>query len=388
MIPEPDLAYIQSKRHPSGAADAASQSSWYETTEIIRHTYQKGVYRHQLLFPDTNALFVIPFTGGTKASPIVNTSFGSVFDPRSRLFEIHDMGKLSRWNTYLVDSIWIFFQYFRFNTDTAMVDTLVLSTFNKAAMQKGFPSEYAGAVNYNSSTNTVFGSGVKTVKIPLTKEMETQEGNSMAIPVSHTIAGGAPGENWFGTAVSYKPAYHNYPLNAPFDTVADFTQVNQNKSSYVNAFRLLTYLDESKFVESADIPPLNQFGYRILNHGIVASKEQRYRLLASDGTLVDYYYPSFYSSHHLFPVVDVHISANNLSRTSKSSFFIKEAMQRGEYLTFNDKLSELQLISLSGQTLFNLKNVSKLNSTDIKEGLYLLRGKYQGAYFSSKLLIY
>ena len=268
------------------------------------------------------------------------------------------------------------------------MDTLVLSTFNKTAIQKGFSSVYAGAVNYNSSTNTVFGSDVKTVKIPLTKEMESQNGNSMTIPVSHTIEGGVPGENWFGTAVSYKPAYHNYPLNAPFDTVADFTQVNQNKSSYVNAFRLLTYLDESKFVESADIPPLNQFGYRILNHGIVASKEQRYRLPASDGTLIDYYFPSFYSSHHLFPVVDVHIRANNLSRISKSSLFIKEALQRGECLTFNDKLSELQVISLSGQIIFTQKNISSLYSGDFKEGLYLLRVKYRGEYFRSKLLIY
>jgi len=313
---------------------------------------------------------------------------GSVFDPRSRLFEIHDMGKLSRWNTYKVDSIWIFFQYFRFNTDTAMVDTLVLSTFNKTAIQKGFSSVYAGAVNYKSSTNSVFGSGVKTVKIPLTKEMETQEGNSMAIPVSQTIHGGVSGENWFGTAISYKPAYQEYKLSPPFDTVADFTKLSKKKSSYVNAFRLLSYLDESKFIESRDIPPLNQFGYRILNHGIVASKEQRYRLLASDGTLVDYYYPSFYSRHHLFPVVDVHISVNNLYSTSKSPIFIKETLQKGEFLDFKNKLTELQVISLSGQTLFNLKNVSKLNSTDMKEGLYLLRGKCQGAYFSSKLLIY
>ena len=120
----------------------------------------------------------------------------------------------------------------------------------------------------------------------------------------------------------------------------------------------------------------------------MASKEQRYRLLASDGTLVDYYYPSFYSRHHLFPVVDVHISVNNLYSTSKSPIFIKETLQKGEFLDFKNKLTELQVISLSGQTLFNLKNVSKLNSTDIKEGLYLLRGKCQGAYFSSKLLIY
>lgn len=386
----PDMELINKRRHRGRDDISITEKSWYETTELVRAIYQKGQYQYRFMFPDTNALFVIPFSvGGTAAVSISDASLGCVFDPRSIVFGKHDLGQLSRWNSYTVDSIWIFFQYTRFNPDVSLVDTLEITTFDKSAIQKGFDGLYAGAVNYDYLKNTAFGANVKKYSIPLTVADTGSGGKDISLAVNQFIASGASGENWFGAALSYKPAYNGYNHKLPFDTVADFTNTNIKDSNFVNTIRILTYQDESKFREDDSIPPLNIFGTRILNHGIVAAKAQRYRIPTNNGSILDYYSPGFYQNYHLFPVIDVHLKTDNLKTFQTKLLPLgKESLEQGEKIELKGNATLMRLYSISGQLIRGFENQSEFNSAGINKGIYVLHLVIDGEMYQTKLLIY
>ena len=358
---------VREKRH-HGGINGVLIPSWYEQTEAVL-AQGAGQYAYRFLFPDTNALFLLPENAGVRASSINIAGLGNVFDPRSTLYTKHPFGQMSRWNDYILDSLWLFYQYHRFNIDTALVDTLVVHVFGKPSILRGFENEYAAAVSYDAKLMGVGGSLVKEYKILLKEGMNDPEGSEVTIPVRYNVKGGVIGENWVGAALSFIPGNRYYKTEKPFDTVADFSNLNIRKSGYVNTLRILCLEDNDKFVEDRDsIPPLDLFGFRVLNHGIIAQKEQRYKLPVGSGTIVDYYYPSFYPAYNLLPVIDMHIQAENLSvkKRTENLFFYDENLSQ---VTI-DLAEEISICDLAGKEM--AKGLGKVSTSGLTTGFYVV----------------
>ncbi len=349
-------------------ANGIETSYWYEPSEAIDYyTQGKGVYRYQFVFPDTQGLVVVPFSTGTQAVAIKNASLGFIFDPRSRLYQLHPNGNLDNWNNYNVDSVWFYYTYHRFNTDTNVVDTLVVSFFEKSAILKGFENQNAAAVNYNYISNSPYGQKTAHHTILLHHFNENTDGGNLIIPLNITVLGSGSGNNWFGTAMQFKPGYTGYHNKIKPDTIANFSTL-ETKNSYCNMFRLLCYQDIEKFEETEAIPPLTQFGSRILNHGIVATEIQRYRLQGINGMIDDFYYPAFYANYNLVPAIDVHINTSNLNTNLANKL---SWTRRGDAIFFTTKCNYV-VCDLAGKIIC-AGNAESINLQNVPVGIFVLR---------------
>lgn len=344
---------------------AAAGPEWFSTADALGATS----VTFMTLFPDTNALFEYSATGGglTYSRNIINSA-GLVFDPRSGIFK-NTPFQTTKFSSYTIDSLAFYYIYRRFNTDTNLVDTLVVTTFNRGSMTRYFPTLYAGAVDYTTNNLTASGTGAIVTKILLTKDDTSTNLITRILAVNRTVAGASSGANWFGTSITFLPGYRGYRKVAPFDTVTNFVSrtIGANKA---NGFRLYVYFDNAMFVESDVIPAA--FGDRVFNHGIVAEQDQRYRRTTTQ--LQDYYYPAFYQTAHMFPIIEYKVSSPNVSINSVNSANISDiypnpSNNQDVVVKVNSSIntsSEVIITDMSGKVIstldFDLQNgVNEIN---------------------------
>lgn len=290
---------------------------WFSPAETVR-AFNGGPtssYSYTTIFPDTNALFTYVGQAGDVTFNANQNSVGIVFDPRSDIYDGFPF-KTDKWADINVDSMRFPFFYRRFNTDPNIVDTIVISVFDRTSITRGFTTMYAGAVNYTRDRYRASGTNVNVYTILLTKDDTSSTAQERVLAITKTVKGSNDGANYFGATISYLPGYRAYSTVEPFDTVANFVQ-NLTGPNRVNTFRLLAYYDQSMFTESTTVPPVS--GARIYNHGIVAEPTQRYNL----NNQIDYYFPAFYTTSHLFPAIEFYMASPNVSVTTLSNATIK-----------------------------------------------------------------
>lgn len=372
----------------------AEGPSWFETTTAIGGV--QANYSFFTLFPDTNALFSYSNgSGGATTLRTIAHSTGIVFDPRAKIFQNLPY-TTTKFSSYTVDSLRFSFFYRRFNTDENMNDTIVLTTFNNSSLNRGFTGLYAGAVDYTTNDYTAAGAGAVKTKIVLTKDDTSSLMQTRTIAVNRTIMGGNAGANYFGTAITYLPGYRAYSKVEPFDTVVNFVTAATGPNK-VNTFRLLVYFDDGMYVESETVPAVN--GDRIYNHGFVAEPRQRYQT----GTpKVDYYFPAFYQTSHMFPVIEYLVQSPNTSINTVSSAKISDiypnpSNNQDVVVEINSDInsaSTLEIMDMSGRVIRSneLSIAAGLNSvtvstTDLAKGIYFVNVKGNSINSVSKLVI-
>jgi hypothetical protein len=352
-------------------------------------------YSNIMLFPDTNAFFV--YSNGV--SKAYANSMGLVFDPRSQIYK-NTPFNTTKFSNFTVDSLRFFFVYSRFNSDTTLNDTIVVSTFDNRSIDRlrYYPSLYASIVDYSNVDMTVGGPGAVKTKIILTKSDTSRFVQSRKIAVNRTITGGNAGRNHFGAAVSYLPAYRSYSKVAPFDTVANFVS-RITDSVRVNTFRLIFYDDQSNFQETDAIPDQQNMGNRIYNHGIVANQLHRYRLgnPAPSG-----YYPSSFFSANFIPDIDFLVQSpntaiNTVSSAKISDIYPNPSNNQDVVVEINSDInsaSTLEIMDMSGRVIRSTElsiesgfNSVTVSTSELAKGIYFVNVKGNSINSVSKLVI-
>ena len=300
----------------------AAGPSWFEPSEAIRNTMggNENNYTAWTIFPDTNAF--IGYVSSTDPSGVVynrtfSNSLGVVFDPRSYVYSPFNYGPFqsSVWNEIQIDSLRFQGFYRRFHENDSVVDTLVVTTFRRESITRHFTSILFCAVDYTRNEYTAGGPSAIKQYIPLTINDTSSGLISFALPVNRKIDANAMGFNWFGASVTFIPGKRDYPEAEPHDTIADFVNpLSPGKGKSI--FRLISYLDESQFVEDPNNQTFdqNKAGERIYNHGIVAEKNQRYAIpVGTPPQVLNYFYPATYTTFNLIPGIDFLASTQNLS---------------------------------------------------------------------------
>ncbi len=388
---------IREKSGNNSSKRTAAGPEWFTPSETIRN-FNGGAtsgYSYTTLFPDTNALFTYQGQSGDVTFETNINSVGLVFDPRSDIYDGSPF-KTTRFSNYTVDSLRFTFFYRRFNTDDNVVDTIIVTTFDRNSISRGFTTIYAGAVDYTTDRFRASGTGTNVYTILLTKDDTSSTAQERMIAVGKTIAGSANGANYFGTSISYIPGYKGYNHGLPFDTVANFV-TNEKGANKVNTFRLLGYYDPSMFVENATVPAVS--GSRIYNHGIVAEPRQRYKI---GSPVTDYFYPAFYTTSHLFPVIEFkvsspNISVNSLSNATINNIYPNPATGGDVIVELNSSVSTLAEVTVTDITgkvvktmahnLINGSNEININVDGLTKGLYVVSVKADGVNTISKLTI-
>lgn len=391
---------VPAKVNTSGNKDSKRTSAgpnWFTPAEAIR-TFNGGAtsgYSFVTLFPDTNALFTYQGTNGPSTFQNNVVSVGIVFDPRSVIYDGNPF-KTTRWSNYTVDSLKFTFFYRRFNSDPSLVDTLLVTTFDRSSISRGFTSIYAGAVDYSTDRYRAGGTGATVNTILLTINDTASSAQERAIAVAKTVNGSNNGANYFGATVTFLPAYKGYNHTTPFDTVADFTTgaVGPNKTNIV---RLFGYFDQSKYAESTTVPAVT--GARIYNHGIYALDDQRYQM---GTTKVDYYYPASYTSALLVPFIEFkimspNVSVNTLSNAAINNIYPNPANGGDVVLEMTSSVDATAVVTITDvtgkvvktfdATLVNGANEISMNVDGLSKGMYVVSVKADGVNSVSKLTI-
>lgn len=381
----------------AGSKRTAAGPDWFTPSETIR-TFNGGAtsgYSYTTLFPDTNALFTYTGSNGDVTFENNINSVGLVFDPRSDIYDGSPF-KTTKWSNYTVDSIRFPFFYRRFNTDDNIVDTIIVTTFDRTSIGRGFTTIYAGAVDYTTDRFRAAGTGTSVFTILLTKDDTLSSAQERIVAVNKTINGSNNGGNYFGATITFLPGYKGYNHGLPFDTVANFVTSAKGPNK-TNVIRLLGYYDPSMYVESTTVPAVS--GNRIYNHGIVAEPTQRYQL---GTTKVDYYFPAFYQSVNLFPAIDFklstpNVSVNTLSSASISNIYpnpatggdviveLKSEINAASVVTVTDITGKV--VKTSDYALVAGSNEISLNVDGLSKGIYVVSVKADGVNTISKLTI-
>ncbi len=384
----------------SGAQNSkrtAAGPEWFTPSEAVR-SFNGGAtsgYSYTTLFPDTNALFTYSGTGGDVTFDNNINSLGMVFDPRSTIYDGVPF-KTDRWSNYTVDSMRFTFFYRRFNADASIVDTLVVTTFDRTSVRRTWTNIYAGAVDYTRNRYTATGTNARTQVILLTKDDTSYLAQERILGVNQTVAGANTGANYFGATITFLPGYRGYDHGAPFDTVCNFVTgvVDSTRSNIV---RVLGYYDPSMFQESTTIPTVAS-GNRIYNHGIVAEPTQRYLLTSG----IDYYFPAFYQSVHLFPYIEFlvsspNVSVNTISSATISSIYPNPTNGGDVVVEMNSEISTSAVVTITDVTgkvvktidvqLVNGSNDINVNVDGLSKGIYVISVKAEGVNTVSKLTI-
>ena len=381
----------------AGSKRTSAGPDWFTPSETIR-TFNGGAtsgYSYTTLFPDTNALFTYSGSSGNVTYENNINSVGLVFDPRSDIYDGSPF-KTTKWSNYTVDSVRFPFFYRRFNTDDNIVDTIIVTTFDKTSIGRGFTTIYAGAVDYTTDRFRAAGTGTQVFTILLTKDDTSSSAQERTIAVNKTINGSNAGGNYFGATITFLPGYKGYNHALPFDTVADFVAGSKGPNR-TNVIRLLGYYDPSMYVESTTVPAVS--GNRIYNHGIVAEPTQRYQLGSNK---VDYYFPAFYSTVHLFPAIDFklsspNVSVNTLSSASISNIYPNPAKGGDVVVELKSEVNAASVITVTDVTgkvvktaNYNLvagSNDINVNVDGLSKGIYVISVKADGVNTISKLTI-
>lgn len=387
---------VEQKAGATNSKRTAAGPNWFTPSEAVR-AFNGGAtsgYSYTTIFPDTNALFTYTGTSGDVTYENNINSVGIVFDPRSVIYDGSPF-KTTNWSNYTVDSLRFAFFYRRFNSDPNLVDTIIITTFDKASISRGFTTIYAGAVDYTTDRYRATGTNAVVHTILLTKDDTSSLSQERVIAVNQTVSGSGTGSNWFGASISYLPGYKGYNHGLPFDTVANFVTGTVD-STRCNTFRLLGYYDPSMYVESTTIPPIG--GTRIYNHGIVAEPTQRYKL----NSAVNYFYPAFYSTVNLFPYIEFkvqspNVSINSVSSASISSIYPNPAVGGDVMIEMNSEVSTSAVVTVTDITGKVIKtmdialetgtNEISLNVDGMSKGIYVISVKAEGVNSVSKLTI-
>lgn len=388
---------VKLKAGSDNSKRTAAGPEWFTPCESVR-VFNGGAtsgYSYATLFPDTNALFTYSSTGGDVTYDNNINSLGIIFDPRSVIYDGAPF-KTDKWSNFTVDSLKFTFFYRRFNADPSIVDTLVVASFDRTSITRGFQTIYGGAVDYTTDRYRASGTNVSVYTILLTKDDTSYLPQERVIYVNKTVTGSNNGANWFGATVSFLPGYKGYNHGLPFDTVANFVS-GVVDSSRTNVVRLLGYYDPSMYTENTTVPPIN--GTRIYNHGIVAEPIQRYKM---GSTVIDYYFPAFYQSVHLFPWIEFLVSSPNISVNSFSSATIKNIYpnpaQGGDVVVeLTSEISTSAVVTITDITgkivktldaqLVNGTNEVSVNVDGLSKGMYVVSVKAEGVNTVSKLTI-
>ena len=381
----------------AGSKRTAAGPDWFTPSETIR-TFNGGAtsgYSYATLFPDTNALFTYSGSAGNVTFENNINSLGLVFDPRSDIYDGSPF-KTTKWSNYKVDSIKFPFFYRRFNTNDNIVDTIIVTTFDRTSIGRGFTTIYAGAVDYTTDRYRAAGTGTTVYTILLTKNDTSSNVQERVIAVNKTINGSNNGANYFGATITFLPGYKGYKHGLPFDTVANFVS-GVKGSTRTNVIRLLGYYDPSMYVESTTVPAVS--GNRIYNHGIVAEPTQRYQLGTNK---VDYYFPAFYQTVHLFPAIDFklsspNVSVNTLSNASISNIYPNPATGGDVIVELRSSVNAASVVTVTDVTgkvvktldfaLVAGSNEISLNVDGLSKGIYVVSVKADGVNSVSKLTI-
>jgi hypothetical protein len=191
------------------------RSGWFDPAEAINDLNAQTTYFRASLFPDSSVL--VQYSDGL--GEVGWHSAGMICDPRSLIYEGNPF-KLSRWNTYTVDSIAILYMYTRWNDDVNILDTVQISTFTGATDMLIYQNTALGTVAYNRPNNRPQGTTVQTVYRSLgTTDTSSARWGVIEIPVGRTVAGASNGGNWVGVGYSFIPGNKSYSRSMPFDTL-------------------------------------------------------------------------------------------------------------------------------------------------------------------------
>lgn len=396
QVVKDEKVQVRLKSDNGSSKRTAAGPEWFGPSETVR-TFNGGAtsgYSYTTIFPDTNALFTYSGSSGDVTFETNVNSVGLVFDPRSEIYDGSPF-KTDKWSNYTVDSLRFTFFYRRFNSDPNIVDTIIVTTFDRNSISRGFTTIYAGAVDYTTDRYRAAGTGTQVYTILLTKDDTSSTAQERVIAIGKTINGGNNGANYFGTSISYLPGYKGYNHGLPFDTVANFV-TNEVAANKTNTIRLLGYYDPSMFTESTTVPAVS--GNRIYNHGIVAEPTQRYKL----NSQVDYFFPAFYTTSHLFPVIEYlvsspNISVNSLSAASISSIYPNPATGSEVVLELKSEVSVNTVVTITDVTgkvvktidceLVEGSNEIMLNVDGLNKGMYVVSVKAEGVNAVTKLTI-
>ncbi|MBU6325284.1 MAG: hypothetical protein KJS92_07325, partial [Bacteroidetes bacterium] len=191
-----------------------SKSDWFDPAGSIDQLNSQTTYFRSTLFPDSNIL--TQYSGGL--GEVGWHSVGMMVDPRGVIYESSPF-KLSRWNTYTVDSIAFWYMYARWNPNPAIVDSVRISTFSGADVLT-YTSTALGTVAYNRPENRASGTTVQSKIVELNVEDTIMSRwGLIELPIGRTVLGSNSGGNYFGASISFIPGDKSYKKTEPFDTL-------------------------------------------------------------------------------------------------------------------------------------------------------------------------
>jgi hypothetical protein len=195
---------------------------WVDAANAVGIASFQG-YNNSTLFPDSLVKQIYgDNNGGTLLGFVGLHSVGSVFDPKSGVFENDQNGhqdSLSRFNAYKVDSVLFYFNYIR--PDTSAVDTLLIQFYAENANASLSPikritlndnsggTTKSSTVLYNYKTNQGAGA-TKTMRYILS-DKDTFSGpgyKGVSVPTDAANGGISVGANrLFAYTIGFRPGY-------------------------------------------------------------------------------------------------------------------------------------------------------------------------------------
>jgi len=286
-----------------------SKSDWFDPAVSIDQLNSQTTYFRSTMFPDSNIL--TQYSNGL--GQVGWHSVGMMVDPRSVIYESAPF-KMSRWNTYTVDSVAFLYMYSRWNPNPAIIDSVRVSTYSGADVLV-YTSTALGTVAYNRPDNRASGTTVqsKVVELNVADTIMSRWG-VIQLPIGRTVLGSNSGANYFGATFSYIPGDKSYSKTIPFDTLD--CRSNPNVKRRFNQFEFQLAQDASAYVES---PTGVTGGSRILNNGFMVNTGIRYALYTGNlASLNNSYYGGSWTNSQMqsftyAPRVLFKLSTNNYS---------------------------------------------------------------------------
>jgi hypothetical protein len=380
-----------------------NRSDWFDPCGAIDQLNSQTTYFRSTLFPDSSVL--VQYSNGL--GEVGWHSAGIIMDPRSLIYESNPF-KLSRWNTYTVDSIAVLYMYTRWNPNVNIKDTLRITTFTGSTDVLIYQNTALGTVAYNRPNNRIQGTTTQTH----TKELTIQDTIASRFAfyefaAGRTVTGGNSGGNWTGVGISYVPGDKTYSKAAPFDTLD--CRSNPNVVRRFNQFEFQLVQDQSAYVESNST---DAFGQRILNNGFMVNTQIRYALYTGQasqlnnsyygGTWTNSQQQSFtYAPRVLFKLSTNNYSNDELTRTGVSvgmpypnpatngkdiaiDFKLRNAANA--VVTLND-MNGRQVQTIANSMFRNGENTVSFKPQGLKAGMYLVTVRTAEGFSTGKVVI-
>jgi hypothetical protein len=379
-----------------------SKSDWFDPAVSIDQLNSQTTFFRSTMFPDSNIL--TQYSNGL--GEVGWHSVGMLMDPRSVIYESSPF-KMSRWNTYTVDSIAFLYMYSRWNPNPAIVDSIRVTTFTGADVLT-YTNLGLGTVNYNRPENRASGTTVQSKFVELNVEDTIMSRwGIIALPIGRTVLGSNNGANWFGASFSYIPGDKSYSKTEPFDTLdcRSFPNVIRR----FNQFEFQLAQDASAYAES---PTGTTGGARILNNGFMVNTGIRYALYTGNlapinnsyygGTWTNTQNQSFtYAPRVLFKLSTNNYSVNDLTQNGVSvGMPYPNPASNGHDIAVDFKLTSaadvtVTLQDLNGRVMQHIakgkfaagENTVSFKPEGLKAGMYLVTVSNGTGISTGKLVI-